>query len=233
MTPMKALVTGAGRGIGRSIALRLAQEGFEVALLARTESELDAVQREIEGLGARAMAIHADVGSSPSVAAGVSRALAAFDGKLDMLVNNAGVFEILPFWEGGSDLWERSFQVNLMGAMRVTKAALPGLRSSDKAHVFNMASTAARQGYAGSSVYCAMKAGLMGFSNGLREDLRPEGIRVSTIYPGTTDTAIFDHVPGEWDRSTMNQPEDVAEVLWTGWQSEGDAADLWVPPPNP
>ena len=71
----------------------------------------------------------------------------------------------------------------------------------------------------------------MGFSNGLREDLRPEGIRVSTIYPGATDTGIFDGVAGDWDRSVMNQPEDVADVLMAGLRSEGDAADLVVPPP--
>ena len=111
----------------------------------------------------------------------------------------------------------------------VTHCALPGLRRGTKAHIFNIASGAARKGFEGCSIYCAMKAGLMGFSNGLREDLRSDGIRVSTVYPCSTDTTIFDGVPGDWDRDSMNKPEDVAEVLWSGLVDSGEAADLTVP----
>ena len=83
------------------------------------------------------------------------------------------------------------------------------------------------------SAYCASKYGLRGFSDALREDFRAQGIRVSTVYPGATDTNIFNGVPGDWDRSTMNRPEDVAEVVWTAWSAgpDEDVDDLDVPPP--
>jgi 3-oxoacyl-[acyl-carrier protein] reductase len=232
MQALRVMVTGASRGIGRAIALRFAREGAHVALCARSTEALGEVAREVEEAGGRGCIQTMDVTDPDSVKRGVAAALDAFSGGLDVLVNNAGIFDLLPFEETTPAMWERFYRVDLHGVFLVTHCALPGLRRGTKAHIFNIASGAARKGFEGCSIYCAMKAGLMGFSNGLREDLRSDGIRVSTVYPGSTDTTIFDGVPGDWDRDSMNQPEDVAEVLWSGLVDSGEAADLTVPPPG-
>ena len=116
----------------------------------------------------------------------------------------------------------------------MTLLALRALEESPRAHVFNMSSVAGRRPFPGNAAYCASKYGLRGLSDVLRLDLQPLGIRVSTVYPGATDTSIFDGIPGEWERSLMNRPEDVAEVVWRAYTSPSaaDVADLEVPPPR-
>ncbi len=232
MKSTRVLVTGASRGIGRAIALRFAREGAHVALCSRSSDALAEVSREVVLAGGVGLVQEMDVADPESVAAGVQGVLQSFGGTLNVLVNNAGIFDVVPFAETTLEVWEKFYKVDLRSAWLVTRCALDGLRAGSPAHVFNIASVAAQQGFAGSSTYCAMKAGLMGFSNGLREDLRADEIRVSTVYPGATDTEIFDGVAGDWDRESMNRPEDVAEIVWAGLNTDGDAADLAVPPPE-
>ena len=233
MNELSVLVTGAGRGIGRSIALRFAREGARVVAAARTSSEIEAVVAEIEARGGQGLAVPMDVTDLASVEEALHRAFRFTDDRLDVLVNNAGVFTIKPFAEMSPATWYRLLAVNLNGPFHVTLLALKGLERSDRAHVFNICSIAGQQPFEGSSAYCTTKYGLRGFSDVLRLELSPKGIRVSTVYPGATDTPIFDDVPGEWDRSTMNRPEDVADVVWNAYAAgEGeDVADLEVPPP--
>ena len=232
MDPVRILITGGGRGIGRAIALRFAREGGHVAVAARTSSELDAVVAEVGAAGGQGIACQMNLRDHGSIEAAVFRAVEFFGEEMDVLVNNAGVFEVRPFEETDLGTWERLMEVNLTGPYLVTLESLPALRASSRPHVFNIASIAAKTGFAGSSIYSATKAGLMGFSNGLREDLREARIRVSTVYPGATDTSIFDGVAGDWDRASMNRPEDVAEVFWNAYRAAGgDQADLDVPPP--
>jgi NAD(P)-dependent dehydrogenase (short-subunit alcohol dehydrogenase family) len=230
----KVLVTGGGRGIGRAIALRFAREGAWVAVAARTSPEIDAVVLEIERAGGRGLAAQMNVRDSGSVEAAVYRSIEWTGGTLDVLVNNAGVFGLAPFDETQPDDFRRMLEINLLGPVLVTAEALAALEESERAHVFNVASVAARQGFAGATAYCASKYGLRGFGDALREDLRGRRIRVSTVYPGPTDTRIFDGVPGDWDRSKMNRPEDVAEVVWRAWKAgpSEDVDDLDVPPPG-
>ncbi len=235
MTSLRTLVTGGGRGIGRAIAARLAREGARIALCARSEHELEETAVEVARLGGSALAVPCDVTDIDSVRLAVARALEFTAGALDLLVNNAGVFDVVPLQELDPETWERMLRVNLTGPYLVTRTALPGLLAAPSSHIINIASTAARQGYAGSTAYCASKYGLRGFGDALREELRDAGIRVTTIYPGATDTAIFDGVRGDWDRSTMNRPEDVAEVLWRAVEAgpeEDVDDDVGVPEPN-
>ena len=231
MAPIRILITGGGRGIGRAIALRFAREGAKVAIAARTSAELDDVVGEIEAAGGQGIACQMNVRDHGSIEAAVFRAVDFFDEEMDVLVNCAGIFDVQPFEETDLATWDRFVEVNLTGPFVVTLESVAALKESSKGHVFNIASIAAKQGFAGSSIYCATKAGLMGFSNGLREDLRDAGVRVSTVYPGATDTTIFDDVAGDWDRGAMNKPEDVAEVVWQAYHAEGEQADLDVPPP--
>lgn len=234
MSPTRILITGGGRGIGRAIALRFAREGAQVAIAARTSDELDAVVAEIEAAGGSGMAAQMNLRDHGSIEAAVYRAVDFFGGAIDVLVNNAGIFEIKPFEDVDLGLWERMLEVNLTGPYLVTLEALPALRESERAHLFNVSSLAGKQGFAGSTAYCASKYGLRGFGDALREELREDGIRVSTVYPGATDTTIFDDVPGEWDRAAMNRPEDVAEVIWDAYGADPstDVADLDVPAPR-
>ena len=232
MEEPSVLVTGAGRGIGRAIALRFARAGARVVASARTTAEIEAVAGEVEAAGGTGLAVPMDVTDLASVEEAVHRTLAFTGGGLDVLVNNAGVFAIQPFSEMSPATWYRMLAVNLNGPFHVTLMALKGLERSERAHLFNISSVAGRQPFEGSSAYCTTKYGLRGFGDVLRAELEPR-IRVSTVYPGATDTTIFDDVPGEWDRASMNRPEDVAEVVWDAWiaPAGADVADLEIPPP--
>lgn len=232
MSQPRVLVTGAGRGIGRAIALRFARAGAKVAVAARTSSELDSLVAEIEKAGGSARAQQMNVADHGSVEAAVWRAVEYTGGALDVLVNNAGVFDIKPFDKMDLATWRRHIEVNLNGPFFVTHEALDALLESDRPHIFNIASKAAKQAYPGNTAYCASKFGLRGFSDALRLDLAPKGVRVSTVYPNQTDTTIFDKVPGNWDRSKMNSAEEVAEVVYQAYVAPAGANidDLDVPP---
>jgi 3-oxoacyl-[acyl-carrier protein] reductase len=231
MTAPKVLVTGGGRGIGRAIALRFAREGARVVVAARTSTELDNVVAEVERAGGAAIAAQMDVRDFGSVEAAVWRAVQFLGDSIDVLVNNAGVFDVQPIDKLDLAKWRWMQEVNVDGPLYVIKESLDALLESERAHVFNIASVAAKRGFPGNVAYCASKYALRGLSDALREDLRPKGVRVSTVYPGATDTTIFDRVPGTWDRAKMNRPEDVAEVIWRAWNAPAseNVDDLDVP----
>ncbi|MFT7676872.1 MAG: NAD(P)-dependent dehydrogenase (short-subunit alcohol dehydrogenase family) [Planctomycetota bacterium] len=232
MAPIRIFVTGGSRGIGRAIALRFAREGAQVCVAARTSADLDAVVLEIVAAGGEGIAAQANLRDHGSIEAAVYRAVDFFDEEMDILVNNAGIFDSKSIEDCDLAMWERFLEVNLTGPFIVTQESLNALKESPKAHIFNISSEAGRKGFPGSSIYSATKYGLRGFSDGLREDLREAGIRVSTVYPGSTNTGIHDGVAGDWDTSKMNKPEDVAEVIWQAYHAEGEQADLDVPPPT-
>lgn len=231
MSAPRVLVTGGGRGIGRAIALRFAREGARVVVAARTSTELDTVVAEIERAGGAGMAAQMDVRDYGSVEAAVWRAVQFLGDAIDVLVNNAGVFDVQPIEKLEIAKWRWMQEVNVDGPLYVIKESLDALLEAEHAHVFNIASVAAKRGFPGNVAYCASKYALRGISDALREELAPKGVRVSTVYPGVTDTTIFDRVPGAWDRAKMNRPEDVAEVVWAAWKAPAGAKidDLDVP----
>jgi NAD(P)-dependent dehydrogenase (short-subunit alcohol dehydrogenase family) len=228
----RVLVTGGGRGIGRAIALEFAAHGARVVVSARSVAEIEAVVAEIRAAGGEGHAIALDVTDEESVEHGLQIAGPLTGGELDVLVNNAGVFDVAPIEDLPVANWRAMLEVNLTGAFLMTRRALPALRTGGGGHIFNIASTAARQGFSDNTAYCAGKYGLRGFGDALREELREAGIRVTTVYPGATDTTIFDGVPGDWDRSTMNRPEDVAQVVREAYVADDPPGDLLVPPPT-
>jgi NAD(P)-dependent dehydrogenase (short-subunit alcohol dehydrogenase family) len=232
MTKLKVLVTGGGRGIGRAIALRFAREGAAVTVAARTSSEIDKVAEEITKAGGRGMAANMNVADHGSVEAAVWRAV-EFMGGLDVLVNNAGVFDVKRMDDMRPQDWQFQMDVNLNGPFLVALECLDHLKESERAHVINIASHAARRGFAGNTAYCASKYGLRGFGDALREELkegvkRQGGVRVTTVYAPSVDTTIFEGVEGNWDRSKMLKPEDVAEAVWRAVQTPVD--DLVLEP---
>lgn len=230
--PLRVLVTGGGRGIGRAIALRFAREGAHVAVAARNSGEIDAVAAEITAAGGRGRAQQMDVADHGSVEGGIYRAVEFLGGAMDLLVNGAGVFDVKPITAMDVPTWYRNVSVNLNGPFYVTLESLDALMSGDRPMIVNIASVAAKQGFPGNAAYCASKYGLRGFSDAIRHDLAQHGVRVTTLYPGPTDTKIFDRVPGNWDRTRMNRPEDVAEVVWKTYQAPAGTPtdDVDVPP---
>jgi NAD(P)-dependent dehydrogenase (short-subunit alcohol dehydrogenase family) len=222
---LRVLITGGSRGIGRAIALRFAREGARVAIAARNSGDLDQVVKEIEAAGGRGRAQQMNVGDHGSVEAAVWRAVEFTGGALDVLVNNAGTYAVKPFEKLDLATWRKHVEVNLDGPYYVTAEALDALLEGERPHVFNVSSGAGKQGRAGEVAYCATKYGLRGFSDALRLDLRGKGVRVSTVYPGPTDTAMIAAAPGI-DRARLGKPEDVAEAIWRAYHApDGQAVD--------
>lgn len=232
MPPLRVFVTGGGRGIGRAIALRFAREGAKVCVAARTSNELDKVVEEIKAAGGEGCPSQMNLIDYGTVEAGVYRAVEFFGGAMDVLVNNAGDFEMRPFEKMTPQVWERMLDINLNAHFYVTLESISALLESGKPHVFNITSMAAKRGYAENTAYCAAKWGLRGFGEALRAEFGPRGMRVTNVYPGQTDTSIFDGVAGNWDRTKMNKPEDVAEVVYATWRAPAGASvdDVDVPP---
>lgn len=233
MAALRVLITGGGRGIGRATALRFAQEGARVVIAARSSGELDDVVSTIDAAGGVGLAAQMNVTDLGSVEAAVWRATEFTGGPIDVLINNAGVFDVIPFDKMDHKAWSKILDVNLTGAYYVTQESLEALEDGERPVIINVASGAAREGFPGCSAYCASKYGLKGFGDALRIDLAEKGIRVVTVYPRATDTTIFDDVEGDWDRSTMNTVQEVAEVIFSAAAADDDVTDLDVPPHTP
>jgi NAD(P)-dependent dehydrogenase (short-subunit alcohol dehydrogenase family) len=208
-----ALVTGAGRGIGRAVSLALAGEGCSLLLVARSREGIEETARLAEEAGApRAEAFPADLTRGESLDAVLERARDAW-GRIDVLVQNAGVFRASPLAETSDEEWDDLLLLNLTVPFRLLKRALPLLDAAGGGHVFHIASVAGRQAFPGCSAYCASKHGLMGLTAVVREELRGSGTRVTAILPGAVDTPAWDDVPGAFDRGRMLRPEDVARAV--------------------
>jgi NADP-dependent 3-hydroxy acid dehydrogenase YdfG len=206
-----AVVTGAGRGIGRSIALAFGREGAMVVLAARSGRELASVQRDIEAAGGRALAVTTDVRQEPAVAALVTRALAE-GGRIDCLVTAAGLAGFAPVADVKTADWDQLMAVNLRGAFLSCRAVLPAMTAQRSGTIINIGSVVTSRTLPGSAAYTAAKYGLLGFSRVLAEEMRGHGVRVGVLSAGATDTSLWDAVPTPPDRARMLKPEQIAEA---------------------
>lgn len=204
-----ALVTGAGRGIGRAVALQLARAGVRVALVSRTRSELEILAGEIAHAGGTALPVPGDV-RDPGFPAEAVRAAAAAHGRLQILVNNAGVGAVSPLAETSDETWAQVIETNLSAPFRFTRAALPQL-SAGGGHVFMISSLAGQNAIAGMSAYCASKAALDHLTACLMLEVRHQGVKVTTIAPGSVDTSFGGLARN--DASWMLTAEDVAGTV--------------------
>ncbi|HEU4329135.1 MAG TPA: SDR family NAD(P)-dependent oxidoreductase [Roseiflexaceae bacterium] len=208
--PRVMVVLGASRGIGLATARALARPDNHLVLGARDLAALERLAAELRAMGVLVTPHSCDVTRPADVAALVAHA-ADLTGQIDLLVNSAGVAAIAPFEELALEQWEQTLRVGLTGAFLTCQQAARHMRPGGL--IVNVASVAARQAFPGWSAYCAAKAGLLAFSNVLREELRPRGVRVTVVLPAATDTALWDTLPGNWNRANMLQPADVAAAI--------------------
>ena len=212
-----AFVTGAGQGMGRAMVRRFAEEG---AVVVAADINLDAARASIEGLaGGSALALACNVADGATVAAAMATVVERF-GRLDVLVNNAGVGSVDAFLDTPDEHWQRVIGVNLTGVFLCSREAARLMHQSGQGGVIvNLSSTAALSGE-GPSHYCASKAGVMGLTRSLARELAASQIRVNTIVPGPTNTPMMAGIPDDWMQSMvkaiplgrMCEPSEIAAV---------------------
>ncbi|MDN4620200.1 3-ketoacyl-ACP reductase [Paenibacillus sp. PsM32] len=209
-----AIITGAGKGIGKAIAEALAKEGVQLGLLARTASDLEKVKAELTSTyDIQVFTATADIGNSEEARQAVA-SLAASLGRVDILINNAGIGSFGKMVDMDPAEWENILRVNLMGTYYVTHELLPAMIEQQSGDIINIASTAGERGFATGSAYCASKFAVLGMTESLMQEVRKFNIRVTALTPSTVNTplAVNAGLPiGDEDR--MMQPEDLAELV--------------------
>ena len=191
-----AVITGAGRGLGRAMAEALAQAGADCVLVARRREDLDETARAVQKLGRRAVALAGDV-TDPAVAPAAVKAATGQLGRVDILVNNAGLYHQQDIEATSLEDWRRVLDVNLVGSFLFAKAVGPHFKKQKSGKVINISSVLGRKGVAGATAYCAAKGGLILFTRSLAAEWAPHGIGVNAIAPGLFETdmskGVFDN----------------------------------------
>jgi NADP-dependent 3-hydroxy acid dehydrogenase YdfG len=206
-----AIVTGAGRGIGKAIAVSLAQAGCRVVLAARTGEQIEAVQKEILSRGGEALAIPTDLTVDEDIRRLVEESQAKW-GAVDILINNAGWGKRAPVVTASLTDWDQTFRLNLRTPMVLAKALLPNMIAKREGAVINIGSVSGKTGEANGAAYSATKFGLIGFTQSLYEEVREHNIKVAVILPGFVDTPLIP--PNrQLDRSKMIQADDIAQTV--------------------
>ena len=203
------LIAGASRGIGRATALALAGPETRLVLAARSTDALEEVATAARERGAVAEVVPCNVTAEPHVRRLVEQA--AGPGSIDIVVHSVGGALVAPFEQIELGAWEEQLRVQLTSLFLVCKHAVA--RMGPGSLLVGIASVASRESFAGWSAYNAAKHGALGFLGAIRHELRPRGIRVTAVLPAATDTAIWDGLPGTWNRAAMLRPEEVAAAI--------------------
>jgi len=215
-----AIVTGAAQGIGKVIALGLAKCGADIAVSDINEDSLNAAVKEIEALGRKAIAVKMDVSSLKDCEDMVKKTVDAF-GKVDILINNAGITRDTVLLRMKEEQWDQVIQVNLKGTFNCTKAVIRSMFKQKSGKIINISSVTGAMGNAGQANYSASKAAVMGFTKSIAREYAHCGITVNAVAPGFIKTAMTDAIPGK-DRDAMisiipakrlGLPEDVADTV--------------------
>jgi len=210
----RALITGASSGIGKATALAFAKAGIDIALVGRSQNNLEFVSKAAHEFGVEAKAFCVDLAEVAEVKAKI-QAIAHEFGNIDILINNAGIGYTGNLSDTPLEDWQQVINVNLTGVFQCMMGILPGMRQQGQGTIINIASIAAKQAFAGWGAYCVSKAGLLSLSQTLAQEERANGIRVMAICPGSVNTEIWDTptVKANFDRSQMLTPEIVAETI--------------------
>ncbi|MHA7966471.1 3-ketoacyl-ACP reductase [Paenibacillus sp. CAU 1782] len=212
-----AIITGAGKGIGKATAIKLASEGVNLGLISRTASDLEQAKKELEdAYGIQVYIAAADI----SVKEQVDTAIAALIqqlGSADILINSAGIADFGTVLDMDSDKWENIIQTNLFGTYYACRAVLPAMIAQNTGNIINISSTAGEKGFANGSAYCASKFAVMGLTEALMQEVRKSNIRVTALTPSTVNTGMAVGLGLKiGDEDHMMQPEDVAELILAG-----------------
>jgi len=208
-----ALITGAGKGIGKAIAIALAKEGVNVGLLARTQSDLDKLALELKEFGVKISTVTADVSDINSINVAVEKVQSEL-GFIDILINNAGIGKFAKFLELEPNAWEEIIKINLLGPYYVTRAVVPQMIQNQTGDIINISSSSALSPAAVTSAYSASKAGLIAMSTSLMQEMRKHNIRVTSLTPSTTATDMAIELKlTDGNPDKVMQPEDLAELI--------------------
>ncbi|MFA5011216.1 MAG: SDR family oxidoreductase [Ignavibacteria bacterium] len=204
-------VTGASTGIGKEIAMQFSKAGYIVVVTARRKSRLVSIVKEIKFAGREAMAFVCNVASERSVNSTAKRIIENF-GRIDCLVNNAGVTAFKSFLDTKVFDYDYIMNINLRGSFLTMKSVMKPMIKNKRGHIININSVSANTVYFDSSVYSASKAGLLALSNCVRKEVRKFNIKVTNIFPGATETAMWDAKTRQKNRNRMMSPEDIAKI---------------------
>lgn len=221
-----ALVTGGGRGIGAAIALGLAQDGLTVVIADMRKAEADRVAQQINDAGGTALALEVNVTDTAAVNGAVELAGERF-GKVDVLVNNAGWDDLMPFLATDEAFWDRVLDINFKGALRLTRAVLPGMVERKWGRIINIGSDAGRVGSSLESVYSGAKGGVIAFTKTVAREVARAGVTANVVCPGPTDTpfmqetaakakdsdAVLSGIVKSVPMRRLGQPEEVAAAV--------------------
>lgn len=185
-----ALITGGGKGIGKSIAMAFARQGADIVITSRTGAQLQEVAREIVSTGRKCLPVEGDVSEPEDVKQLVAAGRKAF-GRIDILVNNAGISKESPFMDLSLADWDQTLSVNLMGVLHCIRAVLPEMRKHEAGKIINIASAAGLRGLPNSAAYSASKAAVIALTQSLGDEVGPEGIQANVICPGPVETEMF------------------------------------------
>lgn len=236
-----ALITGASSGIGAATARKLAAEGVIVGLAARRMDRLETLVAEIAAAGGNAVTLETDV-TAPASCKAAAEALIAQFGRIDVLVNNAGLMPLSDIDNLKVDEWQRMVDVNISGVLNATASVLPQMIAQHSGHIFNMSSIAGRKVFTGLTVYCATKAAVAAFSDGLRMEIGPKhNIRVTCIQPGAVKSELYNQISDVNYRKQMDdlaasmtflEGTDIADTILFALNSPArmDVAELFVLP---
>jgi len=241
-----ALVTGASSGIGAATACRLAQDGACVALVARRRDRLQAVAADIENAGGTTLALEADITDRTQAEAAIQQAAGQF-GRLDILINNAGLMLLGPIAGADPQEWDRMIAINVQGLLYTTRAALPHLLQAAQqsprrvADIVNISSIAGRVAWNGYGVYNLTKFGVNGFTESLRQELTQRHVRVGLVEPGGVPTELGSHNKPEirnqmidpfYQQTEVLVPEDIADAIayMITRPRHTAIAELWIMP---
>ncbi|RPD38471.1 SDR family oxidoreductase [Chitinophaga barathri] len=214
---MYAIITGASRGIGKATAEKLAAEGFDIAICARNPAALDAAKESIgqRREGVKVLAEIVDMGDKQAVLAFAQKIKDTFGDTPAILVNNAGIFTPGAVHEEEDGHLEKMMAVNLYSAYHLTRAFIPAMKAAGKGHVFNLCSTASHKAYPNGGSYSITKFALLGFSKNLREEMKPFGVKVTSVSPGPVWTASWEGFEAPADR--LMEASDVADMIWAAY----------------
>ncbi|USK58242.1 3-ketoacyl-ACP reductase [Peribacillus asahii] len=211
-----ALITGAGRGIGKATALALAKEGVNLGLIGLNMTNLEELSSELQQFDIKVSAASADVSDLEAVNHAVAHIKSEL-GDIDILVNNAGIAKFGGFLELNPEEWERIIRVNLMGVYNVTRAVLPDMIERKSGDIVNISSTAGQKGAPVTSAYSASKFGVLGLTESLMLEVRKHNIRVTALTPSTVATDLaYEANLISGNAENVMQPEDLAELLVAG-----------------